>query len=209
MSKAGSRTTRRLILASSSPRRVILMRQYGYQIEVIIPSLQEPARLPESLAPAQHAEALSHFKAQSVADGLSEGWILAGDTIAALNDRIFGKPANREDAKATLTALIGTVHEVITGVTLLDASTGARLIRHDVTRVTMKAMGNAELMAFLETGEWSGKAGAYGIQESDDPFVDRIDGSFTNVVGFPMELVTGMLSEWGVQPCRESTDPAP
>lgn len=184
------------------------MREYGYPVEVIAPPLREPGSLPGVLTPAQQAEALSYFKAQSVARSLNEGWILAGDTIVSLKGRIFGKPTGREDAAAILSALRGTIHEVITGVTLVDASTDARLIQHDVTAVTMKAMPDAELEAYLATDGWRGKAGAYGIQDRGDAFIERIEGSFTNVVGFPMELVRRMLSRWGLQGHDAPTDSA-
>lgn len=184
------------------------MREHGYPVEIIAPPLREPGPLPGDLTPTQQAEAVSYFKAQSVARGLNEGWILAGDTIAALKGRIFGKPVDREDAKNILAALSGTTHEVITGVTLLDAATGARLIDHDVTTVTMKAMPDAELAAYLATDGWRGKAGAYGIQDRGDAFIERIDGSFTNVVGFPMELVSRMLSQWGLEAHAADTDSA-
>lgn len=196
----------RLILASGSPRRISLMREYGYPVEVIAPPLREPGPRPGVLTPTQQAEAVSYFKAQSVARSLNEGWILAGDTIVSLKGRIFGKPAGREDAMTILSALRGTTHEVITGVTLLDASTGARLIQHDVTAVTMKAVPDAELEAYLATDGWRGKAGAYGIQDRGDAFIERIEGSFTNVVGFPMELVSRMLSRWGLEGQGETTD---
>ena len=121
------------------------------------------------------------------------------DTIAALDGCVFGKPADRADAKHILNRLAGTTHEVITGVTLLDAVTGTRQIEHDVTRVTMKALSDDEIEAYLDTGAWEGKAGAYGIQDKGDAFVTRIEGSFSNVVGFPMELISAMLARWHKQ----------
>ena len=189
----------RLILASASPRRVSLMREYGFEVEVIKPPLEEPVCLGEDLTPAQQAEALSYFKARSVATLVGEGLILAGDTIVSLSGRIFGKPLDRDDARAILSALAGTTHHVITGVTLLDAATGVRLVRHDSTAVTMRHLSTHELEAYLDTGAWRGKAGAFGIQDHGDPFVERIDGSFTNVVGLPMELISRMLGEWDAQ----------
>ena len=192
-------TPRPLILASASPRRVKLMREYGFEVQVIEPPLKEPGALREGLTPAQQAEALSYFKARGVATLVDQGLILAGDTLVSLAGRVFGKPVDHEDARAILSALSGTTHHVITGVTLLDASTGARLVRHGATAVTMKPLSGGELEAYLDTGAWQGKAGAYGIQDRGDPFVEEIDGSFTNVVGLPMELVTRMLAECGIQ----------
>lgn len=190
----------RLILASASPRRLSLMREYGYVVEVVQPPLREPNDAAHPLPPAQQAEALSYFKARSVNALFESGWILAGDTIVSLHGRVFGKPIDRDDARRILSTLAGTTHKVITGVTLLDASTGRRLIRHEVTAVTMTALTGDELDAYLASDAWQGKAGAYGIQDRGDAFIDRIDGSFTNVVGFPMELVGRLLGAWGFEP---------
>ncbi|MEK7732222.1 MAG: Maf family protein, partial [Planctomycetota bacterium] len=132
----------------------------------------------------------------SVAGLAGDGWVLAADTIAALGGRVFGKPADRDDARRILKSLSGTTHQVITGVTLLDASSGVRLIRHDSTNVIMRRLTDSEIEDYLDSGAWEGKAGAYGIQDKGDAFVERIEGSFTNVVGLPMELVARMLDEF-------------
>lgn len=196
--KNTSRAAGRLILASASPRRALLMREYGYVFDVLEPPLDEPDHLTDQTSPAQRAEALSYFKARSVAAFVTSGTILASDTIVALSDRIFGKPSDRDDAKRILSSLSGTTHQVLTAVTLLDVSTGERLIRHDSTAVTMKPLSEVELDVYLDTGAWAGKAGAYGIQDRGDAFVTSTEGSFTNVVGLPMELVAEMFAQWGV-----------
>jgi septum formation protein len=187
----------RLILASASPRRAELLRKHGYDFRIIEPPHQEPSYEDDNLTPAQHAEALSHFKAASVAPRLLEGWVLGADTLTVLGGEVFGKPKDRADARRILQLLGGTIHQVITGVTLLDAPSRRRLIRHDITAVTMRALSAAQLETYLDSNEWQGKAGAYGIQDSADEFVDHIKGSFTNVVGLPMELLDEMLREFG------------
>jgi septum formation protein len=189
----------RLILASGSPRRASLMREHGYDVEVVAPPFAEPSESVRALAPAQQAEALSYFKARSVAPLVGRGWVLAGDTIVSLGGRIFGKPVDRADARNILSALSGTTHEVITGVTLLDAATAKRAVRHAVTAITFKPITAAQVEVYLDTRSWVGKAGAYGIQDRGDAFVERIDGSFTNVVGLPMDLVRQMLGQWGLR----------
>jgi len=186
----------RLILASASPRRAELLREYGYDFDVISSPVDEPPAPIRHENPAQWAESVSLLKAESVAVLVKNGWILSGDTVAAIGDRIFGKPADRTDAEAILRSLAGTTHYVITGVTLFDAATGRRLIRHDITLVTMRPLSDHEIADYLDTNAWQGKAGAYGIQDRGDAFVERIVGSFTNVVGFPMELIREMLEEW-------------
>jgi len=190
----------RFILASGSPRRAELLAEHGYSVSIIPPPVDEPADLNPSLLPAQLAHALSYFKARSVRELVGDGLILAGDTIASFRGRIFGKPRDRDDARAILGSLSGTTHEVITAITLLDAADGRRLIQHDTTEVVMRRLSPDEIEAYLDTGEWQGKAGAYGIQDYGDAFVERIEGSFTNVVGLPVELVERMLKQWN---CRE------
>lgn len=203
-----TRHPKRLVLASGSPRRAELMREYGYDVEIIEPPVDEPAGLSGTASVYELARAVSHFKAQAVAPLAPDAWIMAGDTIAALDGTLFGKPRDRADAERILSAIAGTTHEVITGVTLLDAETGARQIEHDVTRVTMRPLGDHQMEAYLDTGAWQGKAGAYGIQDRGDAFVESIEGSFTNVVGFPMELVAHMLEAWGFTvPCQYKRTP--
>ncbi len=186
----------RLILASASPRRAELLREYGYDFTVIASPLAEPVEFPDDVSPVERAESSSYFKAKNVATLAGDGWVLAADTIAALGGRVFGKPADRDDARRILRSLSCTTHQVITGVTLLDASSGARLIRHDSTDVIIRRLTDSEIEDYLDSGAWEGKAGAYGIQDKGDAFVERIDGSFTNVVGLPMELVARMLDEF-------------
>ncbi len=150
--------------------------------------------------PAAHrAEALSYFKARAVAGRLPSGVVLAADTVVSCDGEIHGKPMDAMDARRILRQLIGQRQEIITGVTLLEAATRDRLIAHDVTVVWMRDVPDATLEAYLDSGAWIGKAGAYGIQDRGDAFVERIEGSFTNVVGLPMELVAAMLSQWGFQ----------
>lgn len=176
------------------------MREYGYDVEIMEPPLAEPTELNRATSVYERARALSHFKAQAVAPLSRDAWIIAGDTIAALEGSVFGKPWDRADAKRILRAIAGTTHEVITGVTLLDAASGARQIEHDVTRVTMRPLSDETIESYLDTGAWEGKAGAYGIQDRGDAFVEGLDGSFTNVVGFPMELIGRMLTAWNYGP---------
>ncbi len=203
MTNEATRTTKRLILASGSPRRRDLMREYGFIVKIIPPTLPEPDHLGDASTPAEKAEALSFFKARCVADTLDEGIVIGGDTIVAVGNTCYGKASDREDACRILTALGGTTQQVITGVTLIDAATGRRIIRHDVTRVTMRVFTPNEMKSYLESGEWEGKAGAYGIQDGGDRFITSFEGSFTNVVGMPMELVVKMLGEWGLARPRQ------
>ena len=184
--------TTSIVLASGSPRRLDLLRQAGVVVRVVAPPIDEPSHRPDGMSPRQWAEALSHFKARCVAGmGYSEDCILAADTICALGGRVIGKAADAAEARAILHELSHHPHQVITGVTVLCP--GKRLIASASTTVFMRPMSESQIDTYVESGEWIGKAGAYAIQETADRYVERIEGSFTNVVGLPMELVMKML----------------
>lgn len=190
----------RLILASGSPRRADLLRGRGYDFDIVVPPFEEPTSLPGVDSPIELARQLSVLKVHAARPLVSHGVILAGDTVAALENRVFGKPADRADARRILTSIAGTTHVVITAITLLDVETGRCVTEHVVTAVTMRALTDAELEDYLNTGAWEGKAGAYGIQDEGDRFVTRVEGSFSNVVGLPIERVEEMLGARGIRP---------
>jgi len=186
-----------LILASSSERREALLRANGYQFRVATPLIDEPPTPSRHPHPASHAESLAFFKAASLSDTFHDCVILGADTIAVVGDDVIGKPADRDDARRILQRLAATTHTVITGVALLRPSTGRRLIRYDQTLLRVRPLSASAIEAYLDTGAWKGKAGAYGIQDQDDPFVERIEGSFSNVVGLPLELLSKMFVDFG------------
>lgn len=193
---------RTLVLASASPRREQLLREAGYDFLVQPSRLREPDDVLEVPA-VELAEALSFFKAREVAEMFPEATVLGADTVVSAGGAIFGKAADVDDARRILRKLMRTPQEVITGVTLYCEARRERIITHDVTGVTMSPMSEAQLEAYLQSGQWQGKAGAYGIQDHDDQFVERLEGSFTNVVGLPMELVCSLLAAWGHTPARD------
>lgn len=182
-----------LILASQSPRRSQLLREAGIPFEVVEPRYVEPEPETWEFSALELAEAASYFKARSVAQGYPDRIVLGADTVVALGDQLFGKAQTAADARRILSTLSGTTHEVITGVTLYTSKRHRRLIRHAVTRIHMRRMTDAELDDYVASNEWQGKAGAYGIQDTGDRFIERIEGSFSNVVGLPVELVQEML----------------
>lgn len=185
-----------LVLASKSPQRIELLQKAGYTFESASPALSEAHALHPHLPPSMHAESLAFFKASSVAGAHSDKTILAADTIAILGDQIIGKPGNRDDARRILRRLSGTTHSVCTGVVLLHPAGGRRQLQHAISVIRVRELEDSLIESYLDTGKWCGKAGAYGIQDQDDPFVEKLTGDFTNVVGLPMELLAKMFEQW-------------
>ena len=180
-----------LVLASSSPRRQALMREAGYRFEVVTPEVPEDRlRIREVRA---LVESLAYAKARQVADRLETGIVIGADTVVVHQGEVIGKPSTPGEARMILKRLAGTTHEVVTGVCVVNARRGERLLGSDVTRVTMRDFAEEELDTYVRSGEGLGKAGAYAIQENADRFIERIEGSFTNVVGMPMELLAVLI----------------
>jgi septum formation protein len=170
----------------------------GYRFEV------RPADVPEELPeesdePERETERLAEEKALAVVEKTAEAgrWVLGADTIVVLGRRLIGKPRDDEDAAAILRSLSGSNHAVITGVALIQSGSLRRLVRSAVTRIKMRAIPEEEIRRYIAAGGSRGKAGAYGLQEGGDRYVERMDGSASNVVGLPMELVAEMLEKVG------------
>lgn len=179
-----------LILASGSPRRKEILDTMGLEFSVDISDADESfAGTPEEMVLE-----LSRRKAQAVAPRHSGAMILAADTLV-FGDEVLGKPHSAEEAKRMLAGLSGHWHSVYTGVTMIDTRSGKTLSRADVTRVHFVALTAQDIDAYVATGEPLDKAGAYGIQGRGGMFIDRIEGSYSNVVGLPMALVRSMLLE--------------
>lgn len=191
--------SRALVLASASPRRQSLLAEAGYRFEVVPADVDES--LPAGLTPADAAVAIALRKAEAVARLRPGEVVLGADTIVvAPGPKILGKPADEADARKMLRELSGSTHVVITGVGIIDAGSGRRVSLAVATTVVFGRMTDAEIDAYVASGEALGKAGAYAIQETGDRFVKAVDGSFTNIVGLPMEAVSEMLAGLGVLP---------
>ncbi len=188
---------KRLVLASSSPRRKELLRQIGLNFDVIPSSVLE--KWEENSPPREVARKLAIDKAADVAAGLSSGVVIGADTIVVLEGRILGKPKDTDDAFKILSELSGNSHEVITAVALIETESGRTVTFDATTRVFFREITNRELHAYIATGEPMDKAGAYGIQGKGILFVRRIEGCYTNVVGLPITDLAGKLSSLGVR----------
>lgn len=190
-----------LVLASSSPRRRELLREAGYRFEVKPPPLDDRG-VARTVSPGAYVESLAYLKAMAAIDahGLEGALVLGADTVVELGGELIGKPADEADARRILTQLSGSEHNVLTGLALLDVPGGRRFLAHDVTTIHMRPMTAGEIGAYVASGEAQGKAGAYALQETGDRFVERMQGSMTNVVGLPMELFEQLLREAGYDP---------
>ena len=191
---------RTLILASASPRRRQLLSEMGLRFEVLPGALPEPEQKPKSVSPQNWAEALAYYKARSVAEKSPGRWVLGADTVVACDRHMLGKPNDLADARDMLELQAGRASEVITGICLIRLTDQIdRILQHDLTTVWMRDAAE-QREDYLQSGDWQGKAGAYGIQDIGDSLVERIAGSFSNVVGLPRGLVSRILRQVNLMP---------
>jgi septum formation protein len=183
------------VLASASPRRLELLRQIG-----VAPDVVDPADIDETPGrgelPAAHVVRLAEAKARAVAARHSGGLILAADTVVACGRRILPKAEDEPTARACLALLSGRRHRVYGGVAVI-APTGEISIRRVVSQVAFKRLGEPELQAYLQSGEWHGKAGGYAIQGHAAALIPWISGSYSNVVGLPLFETAQLLGGRG------------
>jgi len=187
----------KIILASRSPRRAELLSAAGFEFDVHAVEIDETPRPGE--AAAAYVERLAIEKAQAAFKDLMDkpkglsphDQVLGADTTVVLDGRILGKPEDRGDAIAMLTALSGRAHEVLTGVAIASAA-GVRS-GVEQTRVWFSAVTDEDIRRYVDSGQPMDKAGAYGIQGLASRFIPRIEGSYTNVVGLPVTLVSSIL----------------
>lgn len=165
----------------------------GIEFETVQPTSDESFE--GKTNPRELAIELAKRKAKSVSELFPNALVIGADTIvSASNGSIIGKPENPEDAKRILRKLSGTTHSVISGICIIDTANDAELTDAGETFVTMKEMTDEEIEKYVSSGEAMGKAGAYAIQETGDAYVNKIDGSFNNVVGLPTVLLKRMLA---------------
>ncbi|MBV9105850.1 MAG: septum formation protein Maf [Verrucomicrobia bacterium] len=188
----------RLILASSSPRRFQLLREAKFQAEAVRPEVTELSC--DFLTASELTRFNAKLKAGAVAAVYPDAVILGADTVVALGGEIFGKPRNFDDASRMLQQLVGKTHEVVTGIALLEGNIGRITLRAVYSTVTLRSLSSDEIEAYLRSVNPLDKAGAYAAQNSENAIIERIKGSFTNVVGLPMELIGSLLRCAGIHP---------
>ena len=184
------------ILASASPRRRKLLTQAGYVFEVIPSEVDESGFSTEGVGAAEYAKRLALAKAQNVAQRFAERLVVGADTIVDFGGQIIGKAKDDKEAQEIIGRIFSIPHHVITGVAIVRLCDGVEVVESDSTTVYPRKMTKQQLTRHLASGSWRDKAGAYAIQEVGDEFVERIQGSLTNVMGLPMELLEKLLKRF-------------
>lgn len=183
-----------LILASASPRRAELLRQLGLRFQVVVSDANELAH--EHLSPHELCQLNAHRKGRNVAKKLPDALVLASDTLVFLDDEILGKPADLGEAQRMIERLQGRIHQVVTGVDLVHLRAHRERIFAVSTDVRFRALTRDQIRNYLDQVNPLDKAGAYAIQEHGALIVEEISGSYSNVVGLPVEQLQKELSGW-------------
>lgn len=184
---------KKIILASASPRRHELLKDMGVPYEVLVTDTDETA----IGKPVERVRILAERKARAAAAMLTEGIVIGADTLVALDDRALGKPEDEEDAKFMIMSLSGRTHQVFTGVCLYDVAEKKVLVGADCSDVTFKRLTREMVNNYMASGEWEGKAGSYAIQGLGSELVEKYEGSLSNIIGLPVEMLGEMLEKMG------------
>ena len=186
-----------LVLASSSPRRAEILTALGVSFVI------DPSHVPEDVLPGERAEVavsrLAAAKAAEVAARRPGDWVLAADTLVLVGSELLGKPADDGEAAAMLRSIAGRDHRVYTGVVLRPGNGASReLVEESLVRIS--PMSRAEIAWYVATGEPRDKAGAYAVQGLGSRFIERVEGSYTNVMGLPARGVYRLMTAAGAGP---------
>lgn len=187
----------RLVLASESPRRKMLLESAGIT-PVVVPSNADEDAPAGEMDPGDLVKALARRKIRKVAERLPDDYVLGGDTIVYIDGEVLGKPENKEHARDMLRRICGRTHVVYTGVALYEPVGRTVLDDYDATRVTIRHMDEEEIRWYVDTGEPMDKAGSYALQGAGAFFVERVEGDFSGVIGLPLPKVYSLLRRAGV-----------
>ncbi|MDN3515078.1 MAG: Maf family protein [Candidatus Brocadia sp.] len=185
---------KRFVLASHSPGRIALLKMLGYRFDIIPHSIEE--RFPGNAPPEELVQNLAFLKATDVAGRVDSAIIIGADTIVLHNKSILGKPKDIQDAKRILSLLSNSEHDIISGVCMMDMPSKKKLLRIGRTRIKMKHISEDEIEIYVRSGEPMDKAGAYAVQGEGKKFIEKIEGSYSNAVGLPLEIVQEMLNNF-------------
>jgi len=185
-----------IILASASPRRKQLLAEAGYKFTVVRPEIDESAFPVEGIEACEYAERLALAKAKDVAEKYPDSLVIGADTVVDFQGQIIGKPADAKEAEQITKKLFSRPHKVITGIAIVRLSNGIELSESDTTTIYPKRLTSEQIDEHIKSETWRDKAGAYAIKENGDEFIERIQGSLTNVMGLPMELLERLLKRF-------------
>ncbi len=187
-----------LLLASNSPRRRQLLTEAGFEFTTIAPDVAERFDVDLTLRELTILNAMR--KAISIARAHPRKIVLAADTLVALNDQIIGKPRDVDEAAAILRRLSGRAHEVCSAVFVCHLTSARSTSFYEISRVWFRRLSDLAIRAYIEKVNPLDKAGAYAAQGQGREIIDKIEGSYTNVVGLPMEKTTAALAKFGIRP---------
>jgi septum formation protein len=187
---------KRIILASTSPRRKEILENIKLNFEIVPSPYEEDMSLP--LTPTELVKELSKGKASAVASNYTDAVVIGADTIVAHGEKVLGKPKSVEQAKEMLKMLSGTTHSVITGLTVIDTATGTMYNEAIETKISLKELSDKEIDAYIATGEPMDKAGSYAIQGFAALFVTKIEGDYFGVMGLPVSRLGEILKQIGI-----------
>ena len=185
--------SRRLILASQSPRRLKLLEQLGLHPEVIPSTL--PEEFDDSLSIEENIKSFAELKAKSVSENIEDGIIVGADTVVVLDEEVLGKPADSTEAFKMLRKLSGNMHSVITAFCVYSTPEERYISAVETTKVFFKEQSDEEIERYISIEKPFDKAGAYGIQDKTAVFVKKIEGSYENVMGFPLTLFYKVMTD--------------
>ena len=186
------------MLASSSPRRAALLSDGGFEFEIASPRVTEKFSTTLTLREVTLWNAIR--KGMSIAQTRPDAVVLAADTLIALDDRIIGKPADLSEAAQILRRLSGRTHQVCSAVAIYQQTLGKSAVFHESSRVRFRRLSDAMIQSYLAKVDTMDKAGAYAAQGSGVEIIAKIEGSFTNVVGLPMEKTVAELAKFRIRP---------
>jgi len=190
----------RIILASASPRRKELLSQAGpygagYKFTVVRPQIDENDIHLEKAGPAEYAKKAALAKAIDVAQRYPDALVIGADTVVDFNGQTIGKPLDAKDAERITRMLFSAPHKVITALAIVRIRDSMESVEADTTTIYPKKLSEKDIAEHIKSGLWRDKAGAYAIKQPADPFIERIEGSLSNVMGLPMELLQKLLKK--------------
>ncbi|OGI83132.1 septum formation protein Maf [Candidatus Nomurabacteria bacterium RIFCSPLOWO2_01_FULL_33_17] len=187
---------KKVILASTSPRRKELFEKTGIPFEIVASSYEEDMTL--DMSPKDLAMFLSKGKAESVANDNPDAIVIGADTFIAFEDKVLGKPHTKERAKEMLSILSGKQHFIITGFTIIEKSSGKLISKAVESKILLKNLTEKEIEDYIATGEPLDKAGAYAVQGLGANLIEKIEGDYSNILGLPVDEVLEALKEFEV-----------